>query len=349
MRYFKHLGAIDRARIERLYTIEHCKIPDIAKIMRVHISTIYRELKRGEYYRIDPRTYEYFKSYSCNIAQGRYSALLKCKGIKKKITENPELAAFIERKIVNDKYSPHAAIVAIRENDFKTKICERTIYNYINSGVFGSIRMSELPYRRKKKRRRKIKIVNPSLVKDKKTIDNRPNIDDRSEFGHWEIDTVIGRKNEKCCIFVMTERKTRQELIFKIDDRTSRSVSKIIDQLEAKFGLDNFKKIFKSFTSDNGREFLMTDLLERSNLKDKEKRIELYYAHPYSSYERGSNENNNKLIRRHIPKGRSFKDKSQKDMDRIADWINHYPRKLFQDKSSSELFNSELLKLNLEI
>ena len=124
---------------------------------------------------------------------------------------------------------------------------------------------------------------------------------------------------------------------------TAAAVVKALDRLERKTGAA-FRKIFKTITVDNGSEFADWQGMERSK-RNKKNRTKVYYCHPYSSWERGSNENQNKLVRRHIPKGVNFDDKTQGDIDNIAEWINNYPRRLFEYQSAEKLYNDELKKI----
>lgn len=105
-----------------------------------------------------------------------------------------------------------------------------------------------------------------------------------------------------------------------------------------------FSKVFKSITVDNGSEFKDFIGIEQSIFLS-EKRTYLFYCHPYSSWERGSNENNNKLIRRHIPKGTNLDNISNTEIKNIEKWINNYPRKLFGYNTSAELFAEEIEKI----
>ena len=91
---------------------------------------------------------------------------------------------------------------------------------------------------------------------------------------------------------------------------------------------------------DNGSEFLDSEGLERSCIKPGEKRTECYYAHPYSSWERGSNENANRLIRRFVPKGTDINKLTQKDVKRIEQWMNNYPRRIFGYKTANDIYNA---------
>ena len=178
------------------------------------------------------------------------------------------------------------------------------------------------------------------------TIEDRPpEVRARNTFGHWEMDTVKGKQGvTKSCMLVLTERKTRDEIIVKLPDQKAASVVEAIDRLERKWG-DMFTKVFRSITVDNGVEFSDYEGLERSVLHEGEKRTFAFYCHPYSSWERGSNENNNRLIRRHIPKGEDFDEKQDRDIEYIENWINNYPRGIFGFKTSAQLFEEEIRKL----
>lgn len=94
-------------------------------------------------------------------------------------------------------------------------------------------------------------------------------------------------------------------------------------------------------TVDNGTEFADCEGIEKKDKKGK-KRTEVYYCHPYCSAERGSNENQNRMIRRHIPKGTNFDRKTKKDIQKVEDWLNNYPRPMFDGRSSQELYEEEM-------
>ena len=165
-------------------------------------------------------------------------------------------------------------------------------------------------------------------------------INDRSTFGHWEMDSVESCQGVSNTYIVMTERKTRWELIIPSPDKTAASVVAAIDGLEAKYG-DLFPKVFRSITCDNGCEFADAAGIERS-ASGKGTRTEVYYCHPYRPSERGSNENQNGLIRRHLPKGTDLSTVSYEETKRIEDWLNNYPRKMFGYLCSEQLFREEI-------
>ena len=160
------------------------------------------------------------------------------------------------------------------------------------------------------------------------------------------MDSVIGQRGKsKNVLLVLTERKTRNEIIFKLPNHTDEAVVTAMDRLERKWGDILFRNVFKTITVDNGSEFADVNGLERSVLKDGTKRTHLYYCHPYSSWERGTNEVTNKMIRRKVPKGTNFDDKTDGEIKKIEDWINGYPRKIHGYHSANELFEKEIEKL----
>jgi IS30 family transposase len=151
------------------------------------------------------------------------------------------------------------------------------------------------------------------------------------------MDLAVG--SGKACLPAMTERKTREEIRFKLPDKKQKSVKAALDRLERKHK-GRFRERFKSLTTDNGSEFLDGPGLEASCLKPGEKRTTCYYAHPYSAYERGSNENANKLVRRFVPKGTDMGKLKESDIRRIEQWMNNYPRRMFQYKSANDRKNA---------
>ena len=216
---------------------------------------------------------------------------------------------------------------------------------YIDKGIFLKLTNKDLPVKgKRKKHNKRVRVQKRASAGE--SIENRPDeVKDREIFGHWEMDTVKGKQGvTKSCMLVLTERKTRDEIIVKLPDQKAASVVEAIDRLERKWG-DMFTKVFRSITVDNGVEFSDYEGLERSVLHEGEKRTFAFYCHPYSSWERGSNENNNRLIRRHIPKGEDFDEKQDRDIEYIENWINNYPRGIFGFKTSAQLFEEEIKKL----
>ena len=159
------------------------------------------------------------------------------------------------------------------------------------------------------------------------------------------MDTGVGKRGEsKHSLLLLTERKTRNELIYLLYEHTTEQVCKRLDQLEAEWG-ERFGQVFKTITVDNGSEFADWEGMQQSAADESEKRVTVFYCHPYCSFERGSNENQNRLVRRKIPKGENFDDRTEDDIQRVEDWINDYPREMFGWKTSGELFQEELARL----
>ena len=341
---FKHLTKSDRIKMEALLKAGHSKA-EIAEQLHVHRSTVYREIKRGVYTALNSDLTQE-ERYSPDIADDKYKENLKSKGGVLKIGNDIKLANYIENKIVNDGYSPAAVLGELkaqnREGEFSVTICVTTLYSYIDKGIFLQLTNKDLPVKANKKRDYKKVKRQQARAAAGTSIEKRPEeVNSREEFGHWEMDSVIGQRGKsKNTLLVLTERKTRDEIIFKLPDKTAEAVVDALDALERKWG-GMFKQVFKSITVDNGSEFAYCEELECSILGEG-KRTQLYYCHPYSSYERGSNENQNKMIRRHIPKGTDFDDKTDEEIEQIEGWINEYPRRTLGYCSSKELFEKEL-------
>lgn len=342
---FKHLSQNDRIKMETMLNSGH-KVVEVAEYLHVHRSTIYREIKRGEY---THRNSDYTEEtrYSSDLGQKNHDWNAQGKGRNIKIGNDRPLAEYIEGKIIEDKYSPEAALAAAAESgiEFTTSISVRTLYRYIDKGIFLKLTNKDLPVKgKRKKHNKRVRVQKRASAGE--SIENRPDeVKDREIFGHWEMDTVKGKQGvTKSCMLVLTERKTRDEIIVKLPDQKAASVVEAIDRLERKWG-DMFTKVFRSITVDNGVEFSDYEGLERSVLHEGEKRTFAFYCHPYSSWERGGNENNNRLIRRHIPKGEDFDEKQDRDIEYIENWINNYPRGIFGFKTSAQLFEEEIRKL----
>lgn len=222
-------------------------------------------------------------------------------------------------------------------------ICTATFYNYVEQGKIDNFSKDELPMKTKRKTKNE---KHSGKTEPKGTsIEERPfKPDDRSEFGHWEGDTIVGSRNisNSGAVLTLVERKTRFQLTIKMKDRKAVTIVKAIKKLKQKYPeLKDYKinDIFKSITFDNGVEF--------SKWKDIEKYLKtiIYFAHPYSSYERGSNENGNKLLRLFLPKGCNINNYTDDYVMNANELINTKIRKILNYKSSLELFNTELDKL----
>ena len=335
MRNFKHLTKTKRLQLESYLKIKISK-REIANLLEVHISTVYREIKRGSYEHLVGATWDYEIRYSCDLAHERYREHLKNKGADIKLGKDYEFAEYIENKIIYEKYSPLAVLGEIKKKGLKfdTSICVNTLYKYIEKGYIGEVSLKHLPMKQKRiHRKRKLCIKRPSKGK---SIEKRPKeILERKDFGHWEMDCVCGSTLNT--LLVLTERLTRKEIIMPMKNQKSESVVHCLNIIENKYG-KNFKKIFKTITVDNGSEFADNIALEKSRFGKNTQRTKLYYCHPYCSCERGTNERINREIRRLIPKGSDLSKYSKKEIQGVEDWINSYPRQVLGFECSKNLF-----------
>ena len=342
MKGYKHLTWHDRLKIDKMKR-EGAKQCEIAAALHVSESTISRELRRAVYTHMNSNlTTE--KRYNPEGAQARYDSNKTAKGTPLKISNDHELAAYIETMIADKKYSPCAVLSEIetRGLQFTVTLCRATLYKYIDQEVFLRITNKDLPFQGKR-RKHKTRRVRAARAPRGESIENRPkNINDRSEFGHWEMDLVGGERGSRSCVLVLTERQTRQEIARKVPDKTDESVLLALNELERKYG-PRFLGVFKSITVDNGSEFANCTGMERSIFGGQ--RTKCYYCHPRNPQERGSNEKQNQMLRRHFPKGTSFDDVSDDEIERVTDWLNQYPRKLLDWGNSQTLFNAAVLSL----
>lgn len=336
-----------RLKIEALFKIGY-KARRIAEEIGCSFKTIYNELKRGEYHKTRTETrfwsgtkYRHIKSYSPNKAQDIYNQNMSSHGIAIKIGNDYEFANYIEKRIVDDGLTPLAVLGEIKKKglNFNTTICVQTLYNYIRKGVFLRLSMEHLTFAKKEKCKKQ-KLVVKTLPRGL-SIEHRPDyINNRFEFGHWEMDCVESCKGKIATLLCLTERLSRREIIFKLPNRKSSSVYKCINLLETRYG-KLFPKIFKSITVDNGVEFADYNSLERSRWGNK-KRTTIYYCHPYCSSERGTNERLNREIRRKFPKGTDFTRITSIQVSNVESWLNSYPRAVLGYDTPENVFNSYL-------
>ena len=344
---FKNFTRSTRDKLEALYNAG-INVKVIADELGFTFQSIYRELKRGCYMHRNSDWTE-TRRYSAEKAQRSADQNATAKGAPLKIGKDHKYARFIEEKIL-EGYSPEAVLDYIKENNlqFETKVCRVTLYSYIDKGIFLHVSNKNLLHKGKRKKKRKTVKVVKSLPKLEHSIEKRPEeVHRRTTFGHWELDSVIGKKSNDNTLLVLTERLTRFELIFKSPDKTAASTVLMLNKLERKLGTRNFRAIFKTITCDNGVEFSNVNGMEYSCITGK-KRTSVFYCHPFCSSERGSNENQNGFIRRFIPKGVAIKHYSTGQIGAIQDFINTYPRGIFGGKNSFQLFESELKKLGIK-
>ena len=336
---YSQMNMTRRIKLEAL--LKHgCTKQEIADELGVHISTIYRELKRGTYEHLNS-DYTTEIRYSPDIAEAHYQEGLSAKGAPLKIGKNHAAAQFIEDKIGNENYSPAAVCALLKQEKYKylgITFCRVTIYKYIEDGVFLTLTNADLPEKGDRKKKHKTVKKKQSRASSGTSIEQRPDyVNDREEPGHWEMDTVVGKKRTKARLLVLSERVTRREIIIRIKNGRAETVVEALDRLERLYG-EAFYTIFKTITVDNGSEFADADGLERSARRDGEKRTTVYYCHAYSSCERGTNENINRMIRRQFPKGTDFDKVTAAEVRRVESWLNNYPREILGFLSSAQAF-----------
>jgi len=331
-RTFKHLSSYERGSIFSLLR-EGYSQSAIAKKLGRNRSTISREIKRGTTLQKRSDLSEY-EVYFPETGQAAYDKnRLNC-GKKSKVLQVEAFLLYAEEKLLKDKWSPDAVVGRARLTMSKSEmVCTKTLYKYIDQRLL-KVRNMDLMLKLHRKPKKSVSRVNKRILGE--SIDSRPKIvEDRKEFGHWEIDTVIGKKSGDQALLTLTERKSRQHLILPLASKCSEAVDNAMTELKIKFG-SLFVHLFKSITADNGSEF--------SGLNNHD--INIYYAHPYSAWERGTNERHNGLIRRFIPKGTAIKDLTQSQIERIQNWCNSLPRKILGYRTPEEIFTYEVQQIN---
>lgn len=306
---YKHLTIKQRNSIEALLT-EGYSMRKIANSLKVNVSTISREIKRCEK-----------DNYVSEDAQKDYENKSKEKGKKIKLTS--ELKEIITSKL-NEKWSPEQIVGRLYQGELSFK----TIYNWIYKKLI-DINLNLL---RRKGKSRKSKETRGKFNIGTSILKRPKEVKTRETFGHWELDTIVSaRGKSKGCLATFVERKTRYYIAIPMKDRSKESMFEAIKILLTLFP----KESFKTFTSDRGKEF--------SCYKDVENiGIEFYFADPYSSWQRGTNENSNGLLREYYPKKT---DLSTIDFVELVDnliQLNNRPRKCLGFKTPLEALLHEL-------
>jgi IS30 family transposase len=236
---------------------------------------------------------------------------------------------YAEEKILKNKWSPDVVVGhAKKQGEFASIPCTKTLYNWIDNGDL-KVKNMDLVL----KLRRNTKSSKPSNKKRilGTSIEERPeSIDTREEFGHWEIDTVLGHKSKDQALLTLVERKTRMAIVQRISSKSAPAVSDALQRIFQDYS--DVQQTFKSITSDNGSEF--SELSKQGEGME----IDVYFAHPYASWERGTNERHNGLLRRFIKKGQPIHAYSDQDIIEVANWMNTFPRKILNYGTPEENF-----------
>jgi len=342
MPYLRHE---ERFTIQKLLQ-QKTTVKQISVILGRSQRTIYREKKRGVVWRTNSDLTETLV-YNADFAQDRADENGTAKGPAEKIGGNRKQLQFMAKKLKKNDWSPDAIIMHLDRHgwpSFCTRICTKTLYSYIYQGYLDDYGFAVKDLPAKGLRHIKGKQRRPRVAAHKgavgRRITERPEAaDDRSEVGHWEGDTIVSAKKTKPeAVFTMNDRNSRLTLIRKIPARKKAEVCKQLNIIETRIGTGLFRKIFLTSTFDNGCEFMDPQDMEASRYKGKKKRMDVFYAHPYASYERGTNENHNGLIRRFLPKGTRMEDVTVEKVAKIQHWLNNLPRRILGGKTPIEAF-----------
>lgn len=337
VRSFKHLSLYERGMIYA-FLKEKRSLRYIAEQLQRNPGTISREIKRGTTTQ-RRSNWTTFQAYFPETGQAVYVKHRAMSGFHCKMALVETFLEFAETQILRNQWAPDTIVGFCRSHPAwkdKAIVCAKTLYNYIDR-CFLKVRNINLLLKVRRKTKRSIVRKNKRILGQ--SIEQRPaEVETRQEFGHWEIDTVIGKRSGDQALLTLTERMTRQEWIIPLAQKDTLSVQIGMEKLKEYFG-PFFSKVFRSITADNGSEFAeLAVLVEPWNSS-------VYFTHPYSSWERGTNERHNGLIRRFIPKGKPIREISPATIQRIQDWCNQLPRKILGYKTPQQCFNEELQKI----
>lgn len=313
----KQLTVVQRNQIVVLLQTKTA-IKLIAELLETDRSTIYREIKRNK----GKRSYTAcYAQQLCNERKERF-------GRPRAFTS--AMKELISTKMTKEQWSPEQIIGEAKLNNIPMVSIER-IYQYIRldkkqGGELWKHTRHQLKHRKRPVGGKKI------IIKNKVSIEERPAIvDEKSRCGDWEIDTIIGQDGQGA-ILTMVERKTGYLIMEKlVYGKEAGPLSKVLVRR-----LFAYRNTVHTITSDNGTEFANHQFIA------KKLNTDYYFAHPYSSWERGLNEYTNKLIRQYILKGSNFDNYSHEYIQLIQNKINKRPRKKLEFQTPSKIFFASL-------
>ena len=327
-----HLSLEERVIIQTCLKA-HCSLRSIAREIGCSPSTIHYEIKRGTVKLYHGKV----KRYKAQQGQSVYQNHRRYCGRKSDFLKKHKFIDYLQRHFFEDGWSLDVCsnrATAVGAFSSRDVVCTKTLYNYVDQGLL-DIHNYDLP--EKLKRNTKLHRIRRNKKKLGRSIEERPKeINKRNEFGHWECDLVLGHKSKDDeVLLTLSERMSREFLILRIPDKTSVSVMQAFKKLQRQYS-EHWNDIFKTITTDNGSEF--ADL---SSLEDVSNTL-VYYAHPYTSCDKGTVERHNGLIRRFIPKGEAIDNYSLQDIIDIETWCNSLPRKILAYHTPDEIFEREL-------
>lgn len=327
---YKQLDYRKRCQIYGLLRAGY-KQKDIAKEVGVHASTISREFSCNmTLMRTQLGAWQYKPNYAQTYAEDRH------KNKAKKIKFSAEVESFVREKIQED-WSPEQISGYAKVNNLFFISYERIYQFILQDKEKGGKLYTHLRHQNKKYRKRYGSPKRQGPIKNRRFIEERPEIvDKKGRIGDWEIDTIISKKRNQAIVTIV-ERVWKKVVLGKVEKKTAEKVSQItIERLTPLY-----KKVF-TITGDNGSEFAYHEKI--SSALD----AEFHFAHPYSSWERGLNENTNGLIRQYLKKGSDFSTVNDDDLILIMEKLNNRPRKSLNFLTPEEVFNGvNLLVLRL--
>lgn len=359
----KRLTIENRILIENLLRLNY-KLKDISNILECESSTVSREIKKrritgkGIYKECEKikrfpyvcngcsnksrcRKKKYYYNYA--KAQEHYNYILKYSrtGIDMSLDELYYWDEYFKEHLKN-KNQPITHIFKNIENTFPKSM--PTFYRYIHDGYFPSLNDEMLAraysYKPRKRTGKEPKIRIDNSIRKGRTLENmKAYLELHPNANIVEMDTVIGKQEDKKCIMTLYFRNSKLMLMFLIDKYKTKAVSDIFKSLRKQLGYDSFKKMFEIILTDNGWEFSKPNDIE-FDYNTGEKVINIFYCNPYSSWEKGGIERNHEFIRYIIPKGITFDQLTNKNIIDMMNNINNVKRKSLEYKTPYELFKN---------
>ena len=326
MTNYKRLSDLEREEISRMLSQKR-SFRDIAKALSRDVSTISREVRAGS---CNQYTYRAIKAQN----RARRNAAKRKLG-KHKLNDNQELWTYIRQKLTKKKWSPRQIAEELKKDyplDMTMHISPEAIYTYIYVLPRGALKKELIAslrrnHKRRHKQARELKMERK--LEDMLSIEERPReVEDRIVPGHWEGDLIIGKYN-RSALGTLVERTTRATILVPIKNREAETVAKAFAKEVKKLP----KQMRLSMTYDQGRE------MARHKLFTNITGVKVYFAHPRSPWERGTNENTNGLIRQFFPKGTEFNKVSRYEVKKVQDLLNGRPRQALGFEKPYEVFN----------
>jgi IS30 family transposase len=325
MAKYTRLTFEDRIKIE-VYRILNWSLEAIGKNLNRSKSSISRELSRYPF------------TYSAKKAQAEADRKSRKHNCTSRLSENTRLLEIVHKQL-RKRWSPAQISTYLKvqyEGNKEMQISHESIYTYIYLLPRGELRKELIGYLRQKKKSRytrKGEYDKRGTIPEMISIEERPaSVESRSVAGHWEGDLIMG-KNHKTALGSIVERKTRTVILVKLKKKDATTVRKSFERELKTLP----KQMKKTMTYDQGRE------MSEHKLFTANTKMKVYFCHPASPWERGTNENTNMLIRDYFPKGTDFDTISRKEIKRVQNELNERIRKTLNWESPKDVFENEIL------